>query len=68
MCKTIQTALLRCPVGFSEEIIAAFQRKKTQNDTKNDKHPKIFRFSKFYAFFLRGLKHFEKGWLSSSLF
>ena len=65
MWKTLIMALIRCPLGFSEEITDAFQMKKPQNDTENDKNPKIFHFLKFLRFFrqffyrLRGLECFK---------
>ena len=63
--KTLNMVLIRLPVGFSEEIIAVFQMKKSQIDTENDKNPKIFHFSKFLRIFrrildrLRGLECFK---------
>ena len=47
----LNMALIRRPVGFSEEIIAVFKMKKSQIDTENDKNPKIFLFQSFHAFF-----------------
>ena len=45
---------LRCPVGFSEEVIVVFLVKMSQIDTGNDKKTKFFHFSKvFMHFFLR---------------
>ena len=72
-------ALVRCPVGFSEKIIAVFQLiKKSQIDTENDKSPKNVHSSKFLRIFrqildrLFRLESFKgstrKGWLSSSRF
>ena len=55
MWKTLSMTLLRCPVGFSEEIIAVFQFKKSQTDTENDKNHKIFHF---YAFFVKFVTDF----------
>ena len=40
-----------CPVGFSEEIIAVFE-KKSQIDTENDKNPKTFQFLIKFMHFL----------------
>ena len=67
-------ALLRCPVGFSEEMIAAFQMKKSQINTENDKHPKNFPFYKVFRNFSSDFGNWNvlkgqqgKGWLSSSL-
>ena len=52
MWETLNMALLCCPVGFSEVIIAVFQLKKSQIDTKNDETPKNFPiFKAFSAFF-----------------
>ena len=62
MLKTLNMALVCCPVGFSEEIIAVFPPKKSQFDTKNSK---IFHFPKFLRIFcqifdrLRGLECFK---------
>ena len=50
MLEMLNMTLIRCPVGFSEEIIAVFHMKKSQIDTENDKIPKIFNFQKVYAF------------------
>ena len=54
MLKTLNMALIRCPAGISEGIIAVFQMKKFQIDTKIDKpmtpppfHPKNPFFVKF---------------------
>ena len=47
MWKPLDMALLRCPVGFSEEIVAVIQMKKSQFDTENDKNHKTLHFSKF---------------------
>ena len=67
-------ALIRCPVGFSEEIMAIFQIKKPQIDTENEINLKSFHFLQFFVKFLtdfvdsnalRGQR--GKGWLSSSL-
>ena len=44
-------ALIRCPVGFSEEFIAVFQVKMFQINTENDKNPKSFQYSKFLCIF-----------------
>ena len=45
-------ALLCCPVGFSEKIIAVLQMKKSQIDAKNKKNPKNFPlFQDFMHFF-----------------
>ena len=63
----LNMALIRCPVGFSEEVIAVFNWKKSRIDTENDKNPKIFQFSQsVYAFFPKFLTDFvdwnvEKG-------
>ena len=63
MLKTFNMAQARCPVGFSEEIIAVFQMIKI--DTETDKKPKIFQFSKPLCIFcssfhrLRGLECFK---------
>ena len=66
MLKTLNMALIGCPVGFSKEIIAVFPMKKFQIDTENDKNPKFSNFQRFYAFFPTFLKEFvdwnnEKG-------
>ena len=51
MLKTHNTALIRCPAGFSEEIIAVFQMKKNLKLTaKMTKIPEIC-FQWFYSFF-----------------
>ena len=42
MLKTLNMALIRCPVGISEEMIAVFQKKKSQIDIENDKNPQNF--------------------------
>ena len=42
MLKMLNMALISCPVGFSEEIIAVFQMQKSQIDTENEKKPKDF--------------------------
>ena len=54
MLTTLNMALARCPMGFSEEIERerVFPNKKSQSDTENDKNPKIlYIFSKFLGFF-----------------
>ena len=79
MLKTLNMALIRCPVGIPEEILAVFQMKKISNwHRKWQKNPKISIFQSFYAFFVKLLTDFVnwkvlkgeqwKGWLSSSLF
>ena len=63
--ETLNMALIRCPVGLSEEIIAVFHMKKYQIDTENDKIPKIFQFVKIFTIFCqifirrRGLECFK---------
>ena len=37
MLKKFNMALIRCPVGLSEEIVAVFWMKKSQIDTEIDK-------------------------------
>ena len=65
MLKTLNMALIRCPVGFSEEITAVFFVKKSQIDTETDKIPKTLMFSKFLRIFrqifdrLRELEYFK---------
>ena len=44
MLKTLNMILIRCPVGFSGEMIAVFQVKKIQIDTEDLKNPKNFHF------------------------
>ena len=44
MLQMVNLALIRCPVGFSENIIAVFLLKKSQVDNKNDENPKSFQF------------------------
>ena len=39
MLTMLNMALIRCPVGLFEEIIAVFQMEKSQIDTKNDRNP-----------------------------
>ena len=51
MLKTIKMALIRCPVGFFEEIIAVFQRKNLKLTPKRQKIPKFSSFQRFYASF-----------------
>ena len=58
MLKTFNMSRICCPVGISEGIIAVFQMKKSQIDTKNDKpmtendkSPKIFLFSMVLCIF-----------------
>ena len=58
MLKTLNMVLVRCPVGFSEEMMAVFQKKKFQIDTGNDKKLKIFQFSKFLCIFVRVSRDF----------
>ena len=64
MLKTLNMALIRCPAGISEEIIAVFILKKI--DTENDKKKlETFHFSKFLRIFgqivdrLRELEKFK---------
>ena len=45
MRNMLNVALLRCPVGFSEAIVGAFQMKKSQIDTETYKNPKSFHLS-----------------------
>ena len=72
-------ALIRCPVGISEEIFAVFEMKKSLKLTpKMTKPPKISIFQSFHAFFAKLLTDFViskvlkgqqgKGWLFKSLF
>ena len=66
MLKTVNMALIQCPVCFSEEFIALFSMKMSQIDTESYKNPKIFRCLKIYAFFPKISKDFvdcnvEKG-------
>ena len=75
--KTLNMALVCCPVGFSEVIIAVFHMKKKLTP-KVTKIPKFFIFQSSYAFFVKFLTYFvdwnvEKGQqrksvLSSRLF
>ena len=51
MLKQLNMALVCCPVGFSEAIIAVFHVKKSQIDTEIDKKPKVFQFSKILSIF-----------------
>ena len=53
-------ALFRCPVGFSEEITAVFQMKKSQIDTENDKIHKIIHSSKFLRIFRQRFDKFRR--------
>ena len=39
-------ALIRCPIGFSEEMIAVFHLNKSQINTEHDKNNRIIHFSK----------------------
>ena len=41
MLEMLNMALIRCPVGFSVEIIAVSHMNKSQIDTENDKSPNI---------------------------
>ena len=50
MLKTLNMALIRCPVGIFEEIIAVFQIKKSQIDAENDKKPPKISFPFFKVF------------------
>ena len=52
MLETLNMALMRCQVGFFEWIIAVFQMKKSQIDTKNDKNTKTFQFSGLLSIFV----------------
>ena len=45
--KTLNMAVIRCPVGFSKEMNAVLQMKNSQIDTEKDKNSKFFRFSLF---------------------
>ena len=63
MLKTLNMALIRCPAGVSDEIIAVFQIEKSQIDTENDKEPQNLHFLKFLRIFHRifeSLREFEK--------
>ena len=51
-------ALLRCPVPYSEEIIAFSKWQESQIDTENDKNPEIFYFSKILCFHSKSLMDF----------
>ena len=46
MLKLLNMALIVCPIGFSEAIVADFCMKRSQVDTENDKNLKIFQLSK----------------------
>ena len=63
MLKTLNVALVRCPVVVYEEIIAVFQIKKSQIDTENDKKPQNFHFSKFVHSFCQ---IFHTSWIGKS--
>ena len=52
MLKMLSMAPIRCPVGFSEKIIAVFQLENSQIDTENDKNLKFFQFSKTMRIFV----------------
>ena len=58
MLKTLNMALMRCPVGHSEDIIAVFQKKKLKLTPKMTKTLKISLFQSFYAFFVNDLTDF----------
>ena len=51
MLKTLNMALSRCPIGFSEEKVAFLYMKKSQLTPKMTKVPNFFIFKRFYAFF-----------------
>ena len=69
-------ALVRCPVGFSEAMMAVFQIKKSQIYTEKTKFSKFSILQSFFAFFVEVSTDFldwivskiqqGKGWLSSS--
>ena len=56
MLNTLNMALIRCPTGISEEIIAVFQMKKSRIGNENDKHPKFSIFQGLSAFRINFLK------------
>ena len=77
--KTFNMALIRCPVGFSEEIFVVFQTKENLKLTpKTTKIPKFSIFQTFKSIFVKFLKDFvdwivlkgqqRKNVLSSRLF
>ena len=54
MLETLNMALIRCPVGFSEDIIAVFFMKKNHELTpKLTKIPKLSIFQNVYEFFFK---------------
>ena len=65
MLKTLDVLRIRCPVGFSGQIVALIHMKKSQIDTENDKYHKIFHIYQFLRTFcqifdkLRGLENFK---------
>ena len=60
MLKTLDMALIRCPVGFSEELVAIFKMKMSQIDTENDKNHKVFQFSKILLIFINIFDSFRQ--------
>ena len=52
MLKTFNMALIRCPAGFSEEIIAVFQLKENLKlPPKKTKNPKFYPILKNFVHF-----------------
>ena len=58
MLKIPNMALYGCPVGFSEEIFAVFEMKKSPLEPKMTKIPKFSNFQRFHAFFTSFLTDF----------
>ena len=58
MLKIPNMALIGCLVGFSEEIIAVFEMKKSPLEPKMTKIPKFSNFQRFHAFFTSFLTDF----------
>ena len=56
----LNVALIICPGGFFEEIIAVSNWKKKVTSYESDKNPNIFNFQRFYAFFSKFLTNFLK--------
>ena len=63
MLKTLNMALVRCPVGFSEEINAILQMKKSQIDTENDKNPQNLPFFEVSTHFLSSFR--QTSWIGT---
>ena len=53
MLKMLNMALPRCPVRFSDKMVAVFQIKMSQIYTESDENPKNFPFSNISCIFFQ---------------